>query len=118
MTHEMKNIIELNSFKDYITSKSDSGNDGFIFEGFITYEALSEVVTEILEVYLVIGGFEPMIKLDIFSKGRITTSHKYHLDINPKYENIALKHNFDSLIIRGTNSPKLGDYKIIIKEVS
>jgi hypothetical protein len=57
MTHAQINITELASFNSSVTNKKDHGVDGFIFEGFITYEALDRTVTEILEVYLIIGGY-------------------------------------------------------------
>lgn len=115
MTHAMKNIIELGSFNSSIHNKREHGFDGFVFEGFVTYEASDKTVTEFLEVYLVIGGFEPMVKLDTNSRARIITSDNYHLDLNPKYDNIHFKHMNGALIINGNNSPKLGNYKVTIE---
>jgi hypothetical protein len=117
MTHAQKNIIELVSFNSSITNKREHGFDGFIFEGFVTYEALSKTVTEILEVYLIISGYEPMVKLDINSRARIITSDTYHLDLNPRYDNIHFKHNNGALIINGSNSPKIGNYRVMIEVV-
>lgn len=116
MTHEMKNIAELNSFKSNLSRKSGYGHDGFMFEGLVTYNALNKTVTEILEVYLIIGGYEPMVKLDIYSKGRIINSEKFHLDLNPKYDNISFIYNNGQLTIEGRNSPKIGNYRITIEE--
>jgi hypothetical protein len=116
MTHEMKNIMELNSFKNNLLTKADYGQDGFVIEGIVTYYAINKTVTEILNVYLIIGGYEPMIKLDIYSKGKIITSDKYHLDFNPKYDNIKFKYDNGQIIIEGKNSPKIGNYKVTIEE--
>lgn len=116
MTHEMKNIMELNAFKDSLLSKADYGQDGFVIDGLVTYDAFNKTVTEILGVYLIIGGYEPMIKLDIYSKAKIITSDKYHLDLNPKYDNITFKYDRGQMIIEGKNSPKIGNYKVTIEE--
>lgn len=111
--------MALNYFKSAINNKTEHGNDGYIFEGLVTYFVDGNPVTEILEVVLVVGGFEPMIKLDIYSKARIITSVKYHLDFNPKFSQ-STKFSFDTedniLTITGTKSPKLGNYYLTIRE--
>lgn len=101
MTHEMKNMMELNSFKDKLSQKKDFGRDGVIFKGLITYSSMNTTVTEILDVYLIIGGYTPMIKLDIYAKARIITSETYHLDLNPMYDNITFKFDSGKMIIIG-----------------
>lgn len=119
MDTEMKSIMALNQFKSAIVNKTEYGNDGYKFEGLVTYSAKGKVETEILEVALIVGGFEPTIKLDIDVKGRILTSAKYHLDFNPKFSQNT-KFIFDelekSITIIGANSPKLGDYEVTIVE--
>lgn len=116
MNHLQKNINELIVFKNSLTKKTNYGQDGFVFEGLVTYHTLNKIESEILEVYLIIGGFEPLIKLDIYSKGIIIISEKYHLDLNPKYDNIIFKFDSPNMIIEGKNSPLIGNYKITIKE--
>ena len=118
MTQEMESIYALNSFKSILRNKKEWGNDSFRFEGLVTYSAFDKVVTEILEVELVIGGFEPMIKLDLDRKGRIITSVNYHLDFNPRFEKTTI-FSFDeinTIKIEGKNSPKMGNYEVTIKE--
>lgn len=120
MTSETKSIIALNEFKDCLESKREFGNDGFIFNGLITYDALRKKVVEVLDVYLIIGGYEPMVKLDINENGKKITDKIYHMDFNPKYYKDTI-FKFDSsskmLIIEGKSSPKIGDYKVEIKEM-
>ena len=117
---EIKSIQALNYFKEAVRDKKEYGYDGFTFEGLVTYFVRGTSVTEILEVALIVGGFEPMIKLDIYSKGRIITSAKYHLDFNPKFSQNT-KFSFDPknsvFTITGTNSSKLGNYSLTIREV-
>ena len=114
----MKNMVEISSFKSCLLNISEHGNDGFVFESFVTYEALNKTVTEILDVYLILGGYEPVINMDIYSKGRIITSDKYHLDLNPKFDSVTFTHTGKFLIIEGKNSPKIGNYKITFEELS
>lgn len=116
----MQSIMALNKFKNAIKNKSEYGNDGYKFEGLVTYSANGKIETEILEVALIIGGFEPMIRLDIDVKGRIITSAKYHLDFNPKFSRntiFVFDESQNSIKIVGTNSPKLGDYEVTISEI-
>jgi hypothetical protein len=82
---EMESIIALNNFKSNLKNPIEYGNDGFKFEGFVTYYVNEKVETEILQIALIIGGFEPMIKMDLDAKARILVSKKYHLDFNPKF---------------------------------
>ena len=116
----MKSIMALNQFKSAIVNKTEYGNDGYKFEGLVTYSAKGKVETEILEVALIVGGFEPTIKLDIDVKGRILTSAKYHLDFNPKFwRNTTFEFNKteNSIKIVGVNSPKLGNFEVTITEI-
>ncbi|MFD2938779.1 hypothetical protein [Flavobacterium notoginsengisoli] len=111
--------MALNQFKSAIKNKTEFGNDGYKFEGLVTYSAKGKIETEILDVVLIVGGFEPTIKLDIDFKGRILTSTKYHLDFNPKFSKNTLfvfDESKKSITITGTNSPKLGDYEVTIVE--
>lgn len=65
------------------------------------------------------GGFEPTIKLDIYNKGEILTTAKYHLDFNPKFSQntqFIFDSEKSSITIKGKDSPKLGDYEVIIVE--
>jgi|GEM_PF-1367613 len=120
MDIESESIIALNEFKKGVIKKGDYGNDGCKFEGLVTYSVNGKVETEILEVVIITGGYEPMIKLDIDVKGRIITSAKYHLDFNPRFSKRTMfKFNKmdDSITIIGKNSPKLGDYEVKIIEV-
>lgn len=116
MTNEMKNISALNLFKNSLLKKTAYGKEGFMLEGMVSYTALNKTVTELLEIYIIIGGYEPMIKLDIYSKGRIIKSDKFHLDLNPKYDDMSFTFYNGQMIIEGKNSHKIGDYKIIIEE--
>lgn len=116
MENEVRNIIALNSFKDSLTKKKGYGNDGFIFRALVTYDAIGKIVTEILEVCLIIGGYEPMIKLDVAAEGRIIIDSKYHLDFNPKFNNITFKFDGKIIVVECRRSPKIGDYKVIIEE--
>jgi hypothetical protein len=120
MDTEMQSVMSLNQFKSALKNKKEYGFDGYKFEGLVTYAAKGKIETEILEVALIVGGFEPMIKLDIDVKGRIITSAKYHLDFNPRFWQ-STKFIFNELentiIIVGKNSPKLGDYEVTIVEV-
>ena len=120
MDTEMQSIMALNQFKSVLNHSIEYGYDGVKFEGFVTYSAKGKVETEILEVALIIGGFEPAIKLDIDAKSRKITSAKYHLDFNPKFSK-STKFIFNnvenSITILGLNSPKLGDYEVTIVEV-
>lgn len=114
----MKNIIALKNFSESLLNKIEYGNDGYSFKSLVTYETSNKTVTEILDVYLIIGGFEPMIKIDTYCLGEIITSEKYHLDLNPKFDNITFKHLNKKLIVEGRNSPKIGNYKIKFEEMS
>ena len=118
MTEEMKSLMAMNTFKSTLLNKEEHG-EGFKFNGIVAYSTYGKTVTENLEVFLIVGGFEPMINLDIFELGNKITSEKYHMDFNPKFSSNT-KFIFDeeenSLIIQGYNSPKIGDYKVIIKE--
>ena len=116
MTNKMKNIIALNDFSESLLNKTEYGNDGYCFESLVTYEASNKTVTEILDIYLIIGGFEPMIKMDTYCLGKIITSEKYHLDLNPRFDNITFKYLNNKLIVDGSNSPKIGNYKITFEE--
>lgn len=119
MTLEMESIKALNDFKNSLKSKTALGRDSFKFKGLVTYTALDKEVTEILDVILVISGFQPEIKLDIDFKGKIIVSDIYHLDFNPRFENTLFKFDFEknTIIIEGKNSPKLSNYKVTISEI-
>jgi hypothetical protein len=110
----------LNEFKSALKNKRDFGNDGHKFEGLVTYYTNGKIETEILEIALITGGYEPVIRLDIDLKGRIITSEKYHLDFNPKFWKNT-KFEFDKaknlIKIVGINSPKLGNFEVTISEV-
>ena len=69
-----------------------------------------------MEVYLISTSDRPLIKLDIFSKARIITLKKFHLDIDPKYNNLTIKFEDGYLKIEGRDSSKIGSYVITIKE--
>ena len=116
----MESIMALNEFKSAVINKTDYGNDGYKFEGLVTYYTNGKVETEVLEVALIIGGYEPMIKLDIDANARIITSAKYHLDFNPKFwRNTTFEFNKteNSIKIVGVNSPKLGNFEVTITEI-
>jgi hypothetical protein len=116
MSHEMKSIIALNSFKEDILNLKEFGRDGFVFDGLVTYKVVGGIYSEILKVYLIIGGYEPMIKLDIHAEGRVIVSSKFHLDFNPAFSNTVFEYNNNRLLIIGRSSPKLGDYEVNIEE--
>ncbi len=119
MNTEINSIMALNQFKSAIVNKKEYGNDGYEFEGLVTYYANGKIETEILEVILILGGFEPLIKLDVYSKGRILTNEKYHLDFYPKFfpnTQFVFNELEKSITIIGKNSPKLGSYEVTIVE--
>lgn len=111
-------IIALNQFKSSLSTKEKFGNDGFQFNGLVQYNVAGKTTIEVLEVILIVGGFEPMIKLDIYEKGIKITKDDFHLDFNSRFNNTEFV--FDpvkqSIIITGKNSPKLGNYSVEITE--
>jgi hypothetical protein len=119
MNKETLNNIAIQSFKNSVVKKLEFGNDGFQFQGLVEYNAFNKTTTEVLDVYLIIGGYEPMVKLDIYEKGKIITLEKFHFDFNPRYNNMTFEfnENDNQLIITGKNSPKLGNYQVKIKEI-
>lgn len=120
MSQVDNSIHALNTFKDGIKNLKGYGDDGFKFEGYIKYTVNGKVETERLEVYLIIGGYNPMVKLDIYEKGNVITLNKYHLDFDPEFwKNTVFKNesNPNRLIIEGFNSPKLGNYTVEIEEL-
>ena len=119
MDKETLNNIAIQSFKNSLENKSEFGNDGFQFKGLVEYEAHNKITSEILDVYLIIGGYEPMVRLDIYEKGKKITLDKFHFDFNPKFNNMTFEflENEKQLIISGKNSPKLGNYKVKIREI-
>ena len=114
---EMKNITALNSFRDSLTSKKEYGSNGYRFIGLVSYYASQNVVTENLDVFIIFGGYEPCIKLDIFEEGEIITGKGYHFEFYPKYKNIIFTFNqqSQSLSIEGESS-SFGNYKVVIIE--
>jgi len=118
MDTEMKSIGAMGDFRNNLKAKEEYGNDGCKFNGLVTYHALNEIFIEVLEVFLITSGYEPMVKLDINEKGEIIKSDKFHLDFNPKYSNtvISFDKKLNALKINGKNSPKLGNYELTIVE--
>lgn len=114
-----KSISALNQFKDSLNNKEEYGNDGFQFNGLVEYKVAGQTTIEVLEVILIIGGFEPMIKLDIYEKGIKITKDDFHLDFNSRFTNTEFDFNSakPSIIITGKNSPKLGNYSVEITEI-
>ena len=111
-------IIALNQFKSSLNNKEKFGNDGFQFNGLVEYNVAGKTTIEVLEVILIVAGFEPMIKIDIYEKGIKITKDDFHLDFNSRFNNTEF--DFDpvkqSIIITGKNSPKLGNYSVEIRE--
>ncbi len=118
MDKETKNNIAMQEFKNSVQKISKFGDDGFQLQGLVEYEAFNKTTTEILDVYLIIGGYEPLVRLDIYEKGQKITLANFHFDFNPRYNNMTFEFDESSsqLIISGTDSPKLGDYRVKIKE--
>ncbi len=119
MDKETLNNIAIQSFKESLENKAEYGNNGFQFQGLVEYEAHNKTITELLDVYLIIGGYEPMVRLDIYEKGRKITVDKFHFDFNPRYDNMTFEfvEKEKQLVITGKNSPKLGRYQVKIKEI-
>ncbi|WP_027395790.1 hypothetical protein [Aquimarina latercula] len=120
MDQETKSNIALNQLRNKLTNIEDFGDDGYKARCKVTYTVRGKSDTEILEVYLIVGGFEPMIKLDIYELGEIITIDKYHMDFNPRFSNNT-KFSYDNdsgiLTIDGKNSPKIGNFTVEIEEV-
>jgi hypothetical protein len=114
--HAFENIRELTSFNGSLGRKREFGVDGFIFNGLVTYETQNNTVVEILDVWLIVGGYEPMIRLDINSKRKRITSSEYHLDLIPRFDNITFEPIGNKLMVEVRGSPKLGNYKVTIEE--
>ena len=110
----MKNSIALNDLKDSIIVKEKYGKNGYKFRGFITYFAFGKVFTEILDVFLLLGDYEPTLNLDMGENGDIIKSDKFHLDFNIKFNTMIYSNNL--FTIEGKKSPKMGDYKVTISE--
>ena|ERR1700741_1456281 len=117
MDKELKNNIEIGSLKNVLSKKLRHGNDGVKFVGEIIYKAYNTVFVETLDVYL-IGGFTPMVRLDLDEKGKIITSAKFHLDFKSNHQDTTFSFNKSEQILKieGINSPKLGSYEVLIKE--
>ncbi|WP_452596707.1 hypothetical protein [Pontimicrobium sp. MEBiC01747] len=55
----MESIRALNKFKDNLNNEVEYGNDGVEFNGLIEYNVRGKIITEVLEVILIIGGYTP-----------------------------------------------------------
>jgi hypothetical protein len=115
----LESIRALNKFKDCLNNEEEYGNDGVQFNGIIEYNVAGKITTEVLEVILIIGGYTPMVKLDIYEKGTKITKDNFHLDLDPSFTNTNFEFDEtkESLIITGKNSPKLGNYTVEIREI-
>ena len=117
---EMSNVMAINKLKSALKNKEEYGNDGYEFRSLITYKSKGKTVTEILQTVLIIGGYEPLVRIDSQEEGEIITSDKYHMDFNPKFfktSTFEFDSSADVLTIKG-NSPKMGgDYTVEIQEV-
>lgn len=115
----MKSISAMNSFRNTVHNIEPHGHD-YKTKCKVTYNAFGKSQTEILEVFILVSGYEPTIRLDIFEKGRVITSKLYHMDFNPAFSDNT-KFLFDTesrtLVIEGTNSPRLGNYSVLIEEL-
>lgn len=115
----MSNISAINKLKSALKNKWEYGNDGFEFRGLITYTSKGKTVTEILQTILIIGGYEPLVRIDSKEEGEIITSDDYHMDFNPKFfktSTFEFDYSTEILTIKGS-SPKMGgDYFVEIQE--
>ena len=114
-----KSIRALNQFKSSLKNKEEYGSDGFQFNGLVKFNVGGIITSEVLEVILIIGGFNPMIKLDIYEKGEYITEDNFHLDFNSRFNGTDFDFNSKkpSIIITGKNSPKLGNFTVEITEI-
>ncbi len=120
MTDEDKSILALNQFKSALKRKEKYGNEGFKFKGIVVYDALGKSITENLECVIIVGGFQPVFKINTDDSGVLITEDIYHLDFNPFYsKNTSFSYNDsdETFIINGIDSPKIGNYKVTISEI-
>lgn len=120
MDQEMKSLRALSTFRDNINQIEKFSGDGYIAKCKVTYKTSTKTESEILDVFLIIGGYTPMIKLDMRVLGKIITVDNYHMDFDPQFSK-STTFSFDpqtkTLIIEGKNSPKIGNYTVEIVEV-
>ena len=98
MDQETNNNIDLNELRNSLSNIVSFGDDGYKARCKVTYVAIGKTETEILDVFLIVGGYEPMIRFDIYEEGEIITLDKYHMDFNPKFSKKTL--DFHSMKIR------------------
>lgn len=107
------NFAAFTKFRDSVENKKQLSNGDETFVAFVEYEWNSTKETEELNVTLQLTSEEyGRIKID---EGKKINSDFVHLDINPNYQSYQFIQN-KMLRIIGKNSPKIGNYEIVLSE--
>jgi len=99
------------TFRDSLTQKEEFINGDESFTAKIIYKWHGQTQQETLTVKLSLTTFEyGQVHID---EGKKINSHNVHMDFNHYYQEYFTS-NDGFLIIKGKNSPKIGDYEVII----
>lgn len=116
--NENLNIRAIHQFKNSLSNYEYYGSVGFTKICLISYKSqFLKNKNEILNVSFVVNGANPAINIDVENVAKTITSDTYHLDFEPKYENIIRFNENDNTLEINGKSPKMGEYSLTIKPI-
>jgi hypothetical protein len=107
-----QSIKALAKFKDQLQGTKAIGEDYIGFDSTVNYRWKGNSVTENLEAKICLSGYG--INRVILSQGKKINSKSLYLEFNPEYQDYTLAKN-GSLVIKQSNSDKIGDYEVTIQ---
>jgi hypothetical protein len=108
-----QSLAALTKFKNQLQSSRLSENEDIIFDATVNYKWKGNSVTENLEAKICQSGFGA--NRIILSSGKKINSKSLYLEFNPEYQDYTLAKN-GSIVIKQSNSQKIGDYEVTIQE--
>ena len=118
MDNESLNIDAIHSCKNLWDNFEEYGSVGLKTKVNVEYSSDSrQTVNNILEIVLIVNGYNPEVQLNNLSTSSLITRENYHLDFKARFDNkIRFDEKNSCLIITGQSS-KMGNYKIIITQI-
>lgn len=109
-----KNLIAFSTFRDQLFGQRQLSNGDETFSGRVIYNFNGQSLQETLKVTIRLTTSE-YGKISI-EEGDILNSDIVHMEFNSNYQNYSFSDEV-FLIIKGTNSPKIGNYEVKITQV-
>lgn len=108
-----QSLDALAKFTRQLKAPRETENGDVCFDSSVNYKSKSNSVTETLEVKICLTGYSA--NKVVLSSGKKITAKLMYLEFNPEFQDYTIAKN-GSLIIKQSNSQKIGDYEVTIQE--